>query len=682
MKKVGGWLIFALVLIFVGSFLAQMFNTSFYTVKVKRIKFDTNNGILSGLLYLPKGADSSDPRPTIITTHGYLNSAEMQDAAAIEMSRRGYVVLALDMYDHGHSVNKTQYDSAKAFFSFWPSSQYDAVQYMYNQDYVMKDENGNGIIAVAGHSMGGFSSTMAMVMDEQDYAKTGIRKIHAGLPMGADYSWTSYLGVTPDVAYAAYGPRTVGIVAAHYDEFFFDSAAEKTGKTVVFKDFIGTPEGKAFLGNPSDPNEGVMYTLDNGGRRVIYEPWQTHPWNHFSFITTGHQISFYTKAFEGYTSPNQVNAGLGSENQIWILKEYSEFLALIGFFLLFIPLVMLLMKVPFFAKAKTERAPYVPEPATKNNKIVFWIFYAFSAAFPALFFPSLMNKDGAGITIIQVLSLVILGLGLLFGALLLSRARKEKGRSVKNVRNGMIFISLSSLLLFLTTTFRKNLFVQNKYFNQPTTNQIAFWALIVSEMILILMFVSYYLNKKQSNLTPKQYGFVTNWSSVLSSLLIAIVVVAIGYAILYFVDAIFVTDFRIWTWAVKTFESQNLLAAIKYAPFFFIFYYITGISINANTGSMKKGEGYYLSCISMVGGLVVFLALQYGLLFFTQRALVPNQALNPILLFALIPSLIVATFYTKKLYEETGNVYTGAFLNTILMTLILAANTTTYSGII
>jgi len=118
MKKVGGWLIFALVLIFVGSFLAQMFNTSFYTVKVKRIKFDTNNGILSGLLYLPKGADSSDPRPTIITTHGYLNSAEMQDAAAIEMSRRGYVVLALDMYDHGHSVNKTQYDSAEAFSPF------------------------------------------------------------------------------------------------------------------------------------------------------------------------------------------------------------------------------------------------------------------------------------------------------------------------------------------------------------------------------------------------------------------------------------------------------------------------------------------------------------------------------------------------------------------------------------
>ena len=54
-------------------------------------------------------------RPTIITTHGYLNSAEMQDASAIEMSRRGYVVLALDMYDHGHSINKTTYEPATSF---------------------------------------------------------------------------------------------------------------------------------------------------------------------------------------------------------------------------------------------------------------------------------------------------------------------------------------------------------------------------------------------------------------------------------------------------------------------------------------------------------------------------------------------------------------------------------------
>jgi len=175
-KRFSWIMVLAIILILVGSIAAQMINTSFYSTKVTRINFKTDAGKLSGLLYMPKGAGTTDPRPTIITTHGYLNSAEMQDAGAIELSKRGYVVLALDMYEHGHSINQTQYDSGSEFFSFWPTSLNDAVQFMYDQDYVLKDTSGNGIIAVAGHSMGGFSATMALTMDEQNFATSGIRK--------------------------------------------------------------------------------------------------------------------------------------------------------------------------------------------------------------------------------------------------------------------------------------------------------------------------------------------------------------------------------------------------------------------------------------------------------------------------------------------------------------------------
>jgi len=45
---------------------------------------------------------------------------------------------------------------------------HDAVVYMYEQPYVLKDAEGNDIIDVTGHSMGGFSSTMALAMDEQE----------------------------------------------------------------------------------------------------------------------------------------------------------------------------------------------------------------------------------------------------------------------------------------------------------------------------------------------------------------------------------------------------------------------------------------------------------------------------------------------------------------------------------
>ena len=631
---------------------------------------------------MPKDASAADPRPTIITTHGYLNSAEMQDASAIEMSRRGYVVLALDMYDHGHSINKTTYEPAESFFSFWPNAIYDAVQYMYNQDYVLKDSDGNGIIGVAGHSMGGFSSTVAMVKDEQDFLKTGVRKIHAGLTMGSDYSWSSYLGINSDVAFAAYGPRTVGIIAAHYDEFFFDSEASKIGETVLFKDFINTPEGRAFLGNPENPVEGLMFTLENGGRRVIYQPWEIHPWNHFSFETTRYQISFYTTAFQGYTSSNQIYAGLGPENQRWMLKEYSEFLALIGFFLLFVPLITALMKLPIFSNAINNPTLVIQAPKNKLTKAIYWIFFVFGAAFPAIFFPTLMEKSGSGMVILKISSLIILALSIIIGIFLYSKAKKIEGKSTKPIINGTILIALSSLLLFLSINFGNKMFVLSSYFNQPTTNQIVYWALIVSEVILILTLVMYYLNKRYSEITPRHYGFVTNRKSIISSLLVVIVAVVIGFAILYLIDALFKTDFRIWTWAVKTFEISHLIAALKYSPFFFLFYYIIGISVNANTGFMKKSKGYLFACISVVGGLIVFLLLQYGLLFFRGEALCPSQALNPILLFALIPSLIVATFYTKSLYEKTGNVYTAAFLNTILMTIILAANTTTYHGLI
>ena len=79
-----------------------------------------------------------------------------QDETAIEMSRRGYVVLALDMYDHGHSHGNA--DNTGGFFNFWPTSLWDAAQYMYSQDYVAKDAQGNGQIAVSGHSIHGNSA--------------------------------------------------------------------------------------------------------------------------------------------------------------------------------------------------------------------------------------------------------------------------------------------------------------------------------------------------------------------------------------------------------------------------------------------------------------------------------------------------------------------------------------------
>ncbi|WP_246188235.1 hypothetical protein [Metabacillus lacus] len=109
-KKPVVLLAISLLLILIGSFGASMFNSSNGNVDVSRVYFETPRGELSGLLYMPDGADQ-EARPTIVATHGYLNSGEMQAAQAIEMSKRGYVVLALDQYDHGHSTGTMENQS-------------------------------------------------------------------------------------------------------------------------------------------------------------------------------------------------------------------------------------------------------------------------------------------------------------------------------------------------------------------------------------------------------------------------------------------------------------------------------------------------------------------------------------------------------------------------------------------
>src|SRR5690554_5518411 len=117
-----------------------------------------------------------------------------------------------------------------------------------------------------------------------------------------------------------------------------------------------------------------------------------------------------------------------------------------------------------------------------------------------------------------------------------------------------------------------------------------YWAMLVTALVAIILLFTFCLNKNSWSISLKQYGFVVNWKSILAGLVTALGAVLIAYLILFIIDAIFKTDFRIWTWAVKTFRSSHLVAALKYAPFFFLYFYVTGITVNANTGHMKRSE--------------------------------------------------------------------------------------------
>jgi len=659
-------LVVALVLILVGSLLASIFNTGMGSVNVSRISFDGGHGTLSGILYMPKDASASNPKPTVIVTHGYLNSAEMQDANAIELSRRGFVVLALDQYDHGHSALSHENYADTSFFGvwlpFWQHSMHDAVQYMYEQPYVLKDEAGNGMIGVTGHSMGGFSTTLALAMDGMAAAETGVLKIHAGLTEGADFSYTALVGVDAAASAATGAGRTLGRVAAQYDEFFFNDPAE-TGGTVRHKNFVGTPDGQTWL-EQAAPQANTWYDTSDGGRRIIYQPAETHPWNHFSTTTTGHAIDFYTEAFSEYAGMlNTIPSG----NQIWLWKEVFECVGLVGFVMLILAVAQLLLSLPFFKLAKSDELAVLPS-AEGKVKAISLVITAVAILLPAIFFTPLMD-EGAATPTVKIL--MYAGVVAVIGGIVAAVMAKGK----KNVLVGGIVLALGGAgLAYVAMT---PMYQDHGIWSAPGINSIVYWTIASALISLVVLSAVYVFLKSKDGVSLSAYGVVLKPMVILAGICTGLATVVIAYAVLFLVDAIFLADFRIWTFAFKTFDANLLPAIMRYLPTFLCFYLVStaSITINTNTEKLQGAKGYLVAILLNAGGPILWLAVQYISLFATGVAVNDGSALSGIMMVAMVPTLSIAAIVSRNLYKRTGNIWAPATLNAVLMTTMTLANT-------
>src|ERR1700710_3066515 len=103
MLRKWGYFILGLVLILGGSLLAHQIETAGH-VSLREVRFAGDKGLTqAGLLYVPQSATAAHPAPAVLASHGYINTREMQSPFAIELARRGFVVLAMDMVGHGYS---------------------------------------------------------------------------------------------------------------------------------------------------------------------------------------------------------------------------------------------------------------------------------------------------------------------------------------------------------------------------------------------------------------------------------------------------------------------------------------------------------------------------------------------------------------------------------------------------
>ena len=357
----GFWLIVSLVLMLVSATGASLVQTGGGSIAVKDMRWETSSGrILSALLFTPDTATVDDKAPAIVVSHGWWNNREMQDANYVELARRGYVVVSIDMYGHGNS-DPLPADELEV----GGTGMYDAVKLVAQLPYVDTDA-----IGVSGHSNGARAANFAVALDNA-----------ADEPLIASVFLVDNEAFYTDAdgAYVNnYGARDVGLVADQYDEFFFRSYGETITPP---REFATTPNAQSFLHFGADPAEvtdvrevGEYYTEDIDGTeatRVLFTPAETHPWGTISAETVGDQIDFFETTI-GAPSPIEPGA------QIWQVKEAFTALGLVGFGIFLVAFTRSLLALRPFSRLRLEQAPALVDPG-RAGRIWFWGTLAVSA---------------------------------------------------------------------------------------------------------------------------------------------------------------------------------------------------------------------------------------------------------------------------------------------------------------
>lgn len=342
------WLAFALawVVILGGAFLAHQVQTSGGTVQVTEVRIPTEAGVsVSGLLYRPKSATTEAPAPAVLASHGYINTREMQSPFAIELSRRGFVVLAMDMTGHGYSggiVGTADFGGPAA------------LRHLRGLPFVDPER-----VGLEGHSMGAGPILAAAVEIPDGYRSIVLEGSTPGL-LGAK---------------APENPKNLAVVFGQYDEFAGLMWGVPKGSRIAESKKL-----QALFGVSGPVEEGRVYgSIADGTARLLANPPITHPWEHFSGAGVGNAVDWFQATLKtGETPP--------PSDQVWFWKELGTLVAFIGMVGLVLATFDLLLGLRPFAALN-----HPGEAAVERRDRHWWLTLAITAALPALTYFPLMK---------------------------------------------------------------------------------------------------------------------------------------------------------------------------------------------------------------------------------------------------------------------------------------------------
>ena len=204
----------------------------------------------------------------------------------------------------------------------------------------------------------------------------------------------------------------------------------------------------------------------------------------------------------------------------------------------------------------------------------------------------------------------------------------------------------------------------NAVWPQSITNQIMVWAVLNAVITLLVNLI--FRGTKPS--------FNNRW---VSSILIAVITVAIGYGSLTLADVLFKIDFRFWVVALKLLSPAQFRYVLAYLIPFTAFFAIALRALQANL--MVQGDSaakqYATGVGAMALGFALFLAAEYIPLFTADHLPIPAEALNAIVSIQFLPLMAIVGLISVFTWRRTNSYLPGALICGLFVTWYIVAGT-------
>jgi hypothetical protein len=335
----GSWLsdrtkrlvVISVALMLLGSLLARFVHTDGGATTVTQETIWTEDGHrLSAFVYTPDTASPMTPAPGIAMWHGLNNSKEYMQNTALEMARRGFVVVSADMTGHGSSNGANQEIGCGG-----PAT------LAYLQGLPTVDTERIGLI---GMSQGGFCAASAAALSQPDGYNSIFYMESEPNPPG------------PPIVDPYLGFHNVAFNIGEWTELGLMIAVEKGSDAVV------SPVVLQMFGTQGPVEVDQVYgSIEDGTARILYAPFEEHALSTDHAGAIGNAIDWMQRTLTD-------GDGLSRSNQVWPFKLIGTAVALFGGFLFLFAMGGLLLRTRKFASLVKP----VPEYRGLNG-VLWWV---------------------------------------------------------------------------------------------------------------------------------------------------------------------------------------------------------------------------------------------------------------------------------------------------------------------